>query len=391
MSGKREIFSKLVESIPPSGIREFFDMVVGAEDVISLGVGEPDFVTPWTIREDAIYSLERGYTSYSSNKGLLACREAIVSYLAERFQLDYDEHDETLVTVGVSEGADLVFRSLLNPGDEVILPQPAYVCYAPLIEMTGATVVPMNTMETDFLPDPDQLKSLITPKTKAIVLCSPSNPTGRVIPRSVLESLAEVVRAADLWVISDEIYAELSYDESYTSMAALPGMKPYTILLSGFSKAFSMTGWRLGYLCAPKEVVEQALKIHQYSIMCAPITAQYGGIEALKSAKKDVVSMRKAYQFRRNVIVKGLNELGLPTHVPEGAFYCFPSIKSTGLTSTEFAKQLLKEERVAVVPGHVFGLGGEGYVRCCYAVDLDDIKEALQRIKRFVNRLKEAK
>ena len=388
MSSKRQQFSERVSTIPPSGIRTFFDLILEVDDVISLGVGEPDFVTPWSIRDEAISSLENGHTSYSSNSGLLACREAISKYLKERFKAEFDPKSEILLTVGVSEGVDLVFRSILNPGDEVILPQPAYVCYAPLIEMAGGTVVLMDTQDTDFIPDPDVLKSLVTSKTKAIVLCSPSNPTGRVIPSSVLKSIGEIVKDEDLWIISDEIYAELSYGVEYTSMASFQDLKPYTILLSGFSKAFSMTGWRLGYLCAPPELIEQALKIHQYSIMCPPTLAQYAAIEALNSARDDVEEMRKAYMFRRNVIVKGFNDMGLDTHIPEGAFYCFPSIRSTGMDSISFSKALLLEERVAVVPGEVFGLGGENFIRCCYAVDLEDIRTALFRIKRFVDRLK---
>ena len=385
---KRDQFSKRVDAVLPSGIRTFFDLVLESDDVISLGVGEPDFVTPWTIREDAIFSLEKGYTSYSSNLGLLKCRESVTEYLAERFSVEYDPKAETLLTVGVSEGVDLVFRSILNPGDEVILPEPSFVCYAPLIEMAGGTVVSLNTEDTDFIPDPQKIKLLITDKTKALLLCSPSNPTGRIIPPSTLYEIADVVKESDIWVISDEIYAELDYSDTFKSFSSIPGMKDYTILLSGFSKAFSMTGWRLGYLCAPPELVSRALKIHQYSIMCAPIMAQFAGIEALSSSRKDVEKMKKAYLFRRNTIVKGFNDIGLETHIPEGAFYCFSSIKSTGLTSIEFAEKLLEEERVAVVPGHVFGEGGEGYIRSCYAVELSEIKEALKRIGRFVKRLK---
>ncbi len=381
-------FSHILDTIPPSGIRKFFDLVIGAQDVISLGVGEPDFRTPWAIREDAIFSLEQGKTSYTSNSGLLECREAIVDYLARRFQAHYDPKTEILLTFGVSEAVDIVLRSILNPGDEVIVPEPSYVCYTPLVQLAGGKVVPLNTSDTQFIPDPDQIARAITHKTKAIILCSPSNPTGRTIPKDTLIQIGKLAREHDFWIITDEVYAELTYDESFQSVAALPNLKPSTILLNGFSKAFAMTGWRLGYVCGPPELISRATKIHQYSALCAPITAQYAAIEAVKNCAKDVQDMRESYKGRRNLFVKRLNEIGLPTLLPEGAFYCFPDIRQTGLSSEEFALRLLKEQRVAVVPGHVFGLGGEGHIRCCYATSLEELKEALSRIKKFMRSLK---
>jgi len=380
-------FSHILDTIPPSGIRKFFDLVIGAKDVISLGVGEPDFRTPWSIREDAIFSLEQGKTSYTSNSGLLECREAISKYLADRFDAHYDAKTEILLTFGVSEAVDIVLRSILNPGDEVIVPEPSYVCYTPLIQLTGAKAIPLNTTETGFIPDPNQIAHAITTKTKAIILCSPSNPTGRAIPKDTLIQIGKLAREHDFWIIADEVYAELTYDQPFQSVAALPNLKATTILLNGFSKAFAMTGWRLGYICAPHDLILRATKIHQYSALCAPITAQYAAIEAVKNCAKDVEDMRKSYQGRRNLFVKRLNEIGLPTQLPEGAFYCFPDIRHTGLTSEEFALRLLKEHRVAVVPGHVFGQGGEGHIRCCYATSLDQLKEALTRINQFLKSL----
>jgi aminotransferase len=380
-------FSRILDTIPPSGIRKFFDLVIGAKDVISLGVGEPDFRTPWTIREDAIYSLEQGKTSYTSNSGLLECRQAIVEYLSRRFDLHYDAVSEILLTFGVSEAVDIVFRSILNPGDEVILPEPSYVCYTPLIQLAGGTVIPLDTSDTQFIPDPNAIARAITPRTKAIVLCSPSNPTGRVIPKDVLIQIGKLAKEHDFWIITDEVYAELTYDMDYPAIGALPGLKPSTILLNGFSKAFAMTGWRLGYICAPSELISRATKIHQYSALCAPITSQYAAIEAVKNCDRDVAEMRTSYQSRRNLFVKRLNEIGLPTTLPEGAFYCFPDIRAFGLSSEEFAIRLLREHKVAVVPGNVFGLGGEGYIRCCYATNLKDLKEALKRIRTFISTL----
>ncbi|MFC1753108.1 aminotransferase class I/II-fold pyridoxal phosphate-dependent enzyme [Thermoproteota archaeon] len=379
-------FSSEIDKIPPSGIRRFFDLVIDADDVISLGVGEPDFVTPWTVCDEAIYCLEQGLTSYTANNGLLECRQEISEYLKRRFHCDYDPKKEIIVTVGVSEAVDITFRSILNKDDEVILQEPTYVCYAPLIQLAGGKPVRYDTSQNDFLIDPAELEKLITPKTKAVVLCSPNNPTGRVIPKDILIEIGKLAEKYDFWIISDEIYAELTYDMVYTSMASLPGLKHRTILYNGFSKAFAMTGWRIGYVCGPKPFIERALKIHQYCTLCAPIISQYAAIEALRKCKNDVLDMNKSYLRRRNFFVTRLNEIGLSTTMPEGAFYCFPSIKNTGLSSEDFALRLLEKERVAVVPGNVFGAGGEGYVRCCYATSQPLLREALKRIERFVKR-----
>jgi len=388
ISGMKSHFSTILDDIPPSGIRKFFDLVIGAKDVISLGVGEPDFKTPWSIREDAIYSLEQGKTSYTSNNGLLECREAIATYLADRFNAFYNASDEILLTFGVSEAVDVVLRSIINPGDEVIIPEPSYVCYTPLVQLAGGKAVTVDTSPTEFIPDPMAIEAAITPHTKALILCSPSNPTGRTIPKDTLVALGELAVKYDFWIIADEVYAELTYDHSFQSVASLPGMKPSTILLNGFSKAFAMTGWRLGYVCAPPALIARATKIHQYSALCAPITSQYAAIEALKTCQKDVADMRESYRTRRNLFVKRLNDIGLPTPLPEGAFYCFPDIRPTGLTSEEFAIQLLHSHRVAVVPGNVFGRGGEGHIRCCYATSLSELKEALTRIQSFIKSLR---
>ncbi len=378
-------FSHLIETIPSSGIRRFFDLVASSKDVISLGVGEPDFPTPWPAREEAISSIEQGLTSYTSNSGLIECRRAIAAYIEERFGATYGPEKEIIITNGVSEGVDITLRTLLNPGDEVIVPEPNYVCYAPLIQLAGGKVVAIDTSQTGFLPNKQAIKSAITAKTKAIILCSPNNPTGQVIPKKILKDIADLAENHDFWVIADEIYAELSYDEPFVSFAALEGTFPRTILMNGFSKAFAMTGWRLGYLCAPQEFIARALKIHQYSALCAPIMAQYAAIQALQGMKV-VQDMRRSYEMRRNLFVGRLNEMGLDTAMPKGAFYCFPSIQKTGLSSEEFALKLLEKARVAVVPGSVFGLGGEGYVRCCYATHIDLLKEALTRISNFLKK-----
>lgn len=375
--------SALIDQIPPSGIRKFFDLVMGAKDIISLGVGEPDFVTPWRIREDAIYSLESGQTSYTSNQGIESLRIAIATYLHDRFHAEYTGSSEILVTVGVSEAIDLVLRTILNPGDEVILPEPTYVCYAPLIQLAGGVVIPSETASTAFIPDPDLIRRQITPRTKAIVLCSPNNPTGAVIPEPVLHQIADIAKEANLWVLADEIYGEISYGP-FTSFASLPGMKSHTILFNGFSKAFAMTGWRLGYIAAPDYIIANANKIHQYSMLCAPITSQVAALEALRSGCPDVEMMRQTYESRRNFCLSAMAEMGLPCTQPTGAFYIFPDIRKTGLSSADFALQLLAAERVAVVPGSVFGVGGEGFIRCCYATDIEKLKIALERMGRFV-------
>lgn len=380
-------FNEKLDHIPPSGIRSFFDLVMSMDDVISLGVGEPDFDTPWSIRDDAIYSLEQGLTSYTSNQGLLSLRQAISADISRKYGPSYDPELEVLVTVGVSEAVDVTVRALLNPGDHVIIPEPAYVCYTPLVQLTGATVTPIDTQPTGFVPTIDQIKAAITPKTKLIILCSPSNPTGMVIPRSTLQSIAQLANDHGIWVMSDEIYADLHYDDSFSSYVSIPNTRAHTIYLGGFSKAHAMTGWRIGYMCAPHALIERALKIHQYSILCAPILSQYAALEALKSAGPAVEAMRQSYQRRRQLFVDGLNRIGLPTAMPQGAFYCFVDIRSTGLTSEQFAVQLLESQRVAVVPGPVFGLGGEGFVRCCFATDLDQLKLALERMDAFCQSL----
>jgi len=378
-------FSDRIEDIPSSGIRRFFDLVSTTKGVISLGVGEPDFATPWEIRNEAILCIENGQTAYTSNSGTLECRAAISDYLKSRFKAIYQPKNEILLTVGVSEAVDLAFRTILNPGDEVIIPEPNYVCYSPLILMTGATAVGIDTSNTGFIPTVECLRHAITPKTKAIVLCSPNNPTGAVIPKDILEGILALAKKHHLWIISDEIYAELSYTP-YTSFASLEGAHAHCILLNGFSKAYAMTGWRLGYMCGPESFIQRAIKIHQYGALCAPTIAQHAAAYALLHPEL-IEPMRKSYELRRNLIHKRLNEIGLPTMLPQGAFYCFPSIKSTGLSSEDFALQLLQHAKVAVVPGSVFGLGGEGYVRCCYATHIDLLKTAMARIDKFIKSL----
>ena len=380
-------YSTLIEQIPPSGIRKFFDIVSQNKDVISLGVGEPDFVTPWNIREDAIYSLEKGYTSYTSNWGLIELREQVAAYLERRFNAHYNPKDEILITIGVSEGVDITLRTILNPGDEVILPEPVYVCYDPLIRLALGKVMPIDTSVTDFVLTPEAVEAKITPKTKAIVLCSPNNPTGAIIPPENLIKILELAKKHDFWVLADEIYAELSYDEPYVSAASFHEFKDRLIFFSGVSKAFAMTGWRIGFLCGSSEFLSRALKIHQYSILCAPTISQHASVEALKNSKDDVFDMALSYKKRRNFFINQLNEIGLKTTMPKGAFYCFPSIKETGLNSEDFALKLLEKEQVAVVPGSVFGLGGEGYVRCCYATSFPLLKEATKRINRFLRKI----
>ena len=392
MSAKQEAFSAEsfvvapVRDLPKSGIREFFDLVAGRTDVISLGVGEPDFTTPWNIRESAIYSLEAGHTAYTSNAGTPALRKAICQYLYSDYQLDYDPMSECLVTIGVSEALDLAMRALINPGDEVIYTSPSFVSYPAEVLMARGVPVPLPTKDVDnFSVNPDDLRKLITPRSKVLLLNFPCNPTGAVANEDVLREIASIACEHNLIVISDEIYSELVYDGwKHVSIASLPGMKERTIFLHGFSKAFAMTGFRIGYVCAPKAITAAMYKIHQYSIMCASITAQEAALEALKTARKDMLAMRDSYWERRNIIVRGLRDAGLDCVMPQGAFYAFPSIKSTGMTSREFAEGLLKEESVAVVPGSAFGPGGEGYVRACYATAEDQIIEALKRIKRFV-------
>ncbi len=383
--------SQRANQIPPSGIRKFFDLLASIEGVISLGVGEPDFATPWQIREAAIYSLEKGYTMYTSNSGMPELRQGLSERLRTDYGLDYDPYSELLITVGVSEALDLAMRAILDPGDAVIMPDPCYVAYSSCVILAGGTPVMIPTSEeSNFELSAADIEARITSRTKAILLGYPANPTGAVMSRDKLAKIAELARRHQLLVISDEIYAKLVYGVEHTCMAALPGMKENTILLGGFSKAYAMTGWRIGYAAAPKEIIAAMTKIHQYTMMCAPTMAQVAAIEALKSGEESALEMVEDYNRRRLVIVKGLCEIGLSCFEPKGAFYAFPSIRSTGMTSEEFAERLLTEEKVAVVPGSAFGQSGEGHVRCCYATSLADIEEALARMKRFLNKYHKA-
>ena len=375
-----------IAGLPKSGIRDFFELVNKMDDVISLGVGEPDFVTPWTIRENAVYSLESGRTSYTSNLGLLSLRKEICKYVSEHYKVKYNPENECIVTVGVSEALDLAIRAITNPGDEIIYHEPCYVSYAPEIKMAFGVPVAVNTYEKNsFALDPADLERAVTPKTKAILLNFPCNPTGAVINMEQMKAIAKIAVKHDLIVLSDLIYSELVYDsEIMPAISALPGMMDRTIFLHGFSKAFAMTGFRIGYACGPADIIDTMMKIHQYSMLCAPITAQEAAEEALKNSICDKETMRREYRSRRNVIVKRFNDAGLPCFMPEGAFYVFPNITSTGLSSMEFATRLIQEKQVAVVPGTAFGSCGEGYIRACYATSMDGIKEATRRIKEFV-------
>ncbi len=377
--------SKQIQQIPRSGIRDFFELVLGRDDVISLGVGEPDFASPWHIREAAIYSLERGETSYTSNLGLLSLREEIARYVAKHFDLRYDPKSEVLITVGVSEAIDLAFRALLNPGDEVIYHEPCYVSYHPSITLAYGVPVRISALpEDDFSLRAASVEAAITPKTRALMLNFPTNPTGATIARKELEAIAELAVAHDLIVLSDEIYSELRYDDTeHTSIATLPGMKERTIFLHGFSKYFAMTGFRIGYACAPPVLTEAMMKIHQYSMLCAPITSQIAATEALRHGEGPAQEMHQAYTNRRNLLLSRFREAGIPCFAPGGAFYAFPDIRATGMTSQAFAKQLLDEESVACVPGDAFGPTGEGFLRCCYAASTESLREATKRIGRF--------
>ena len=380
-----KLINRTLAEMKPSGIRKFFDIAAEMEDVISLSVGEPDFATPWHIRQEGIKTLEKGRTWYSPNAGLLKLRQAIGGYLNRRFDLTYDPKTEILVTVGGSEAIDLCFRALLEPGDEVLIPEPSFVCYDPLTRMAGGVPVVLPTKAEDaFRLKADVVKAAITDKTKLLVLPFPNNPTGAIMPREELEALAAVLRDTDILVLSDEIYGELTYGREHVSVASLPGMRERTILVSGFSKAYAMTGWRLGYACGPKELMGPLTKLHQYAIMCAPTTAQYAAIEAMDHGDSDVVQMREEYDMRRRFIVDELNKMGLACFEPEGAFYVFPCIRSTGLTSEEFCQKLLEEKHVAVVPGNAFGESGEGFVRISYCYSLKHITEALGRIGEFL-------
>lgn len=381
--------SKLVEKIPPSGIRVFFDLVLGMKDVISLGVGEPDFVTPWNIRESAIYSLEEGYTSYTSNKGLTELRNDISHYLKREHSLDYDPVNEILITVGVSEAFDLALRAIINRGDRILIPEPYYVSYGPLVTLAGGTPVFIKTdPEKGFKITAKDIVKHCDSKTKAIVLNYPNNPTGASYTAAELKQIAKVITRHDLIMISDEIYGDLTYDFEHVPFPTLPRMKERTIYLNGFSKSYAMTGWRIGYACAPEKIISLMTKIHQYTMLCAPIMSQMAAREALKNGERSTRQMKREYKRRRELVISGLNEIGLSCHKPEGAFYAFPSIKVSGLSSMEFAKSLLKKERVALVPGTAFGPSGEGYVRISYASSLTNIKEALFRIKRFLGQIK---
>lgn len=381
--------SKQIASIPRSGIREFFDLVVGRQDIISLGVGEPDFVTPWNIREAAIYSLEKGHTTYTSNYGLETLRQKIARYVDDFFHVTYSPADEILVTVGVSEALDLALRALINPGDEVLYHEPCYVSYSPSVTMAYGTATAIPTTKDDlFALNPEALRAAIGPKTKVLLLNFPTNPTGAVAPASTLEAIAKICIEHDIIVISDEIYSELSYgDTPHTSIASLPGMKERTLLLHGFSKAFAMTGFRLGYACGPEPLISAMMKIHQYSMLCAPISSQEAAIEALDNGTEAMLKMKESYRQRRDYLVNRFNEIGIECHLPGGAFYAFPDISKFGLTSKEFAERLLNEHQVAAVPGTAFGPSGEGFLRCCYATAFDRIIEACNRMERFVNSL----
>jgi aminotransferase len=386
---KRDITSQRVNQIAPSGIRRFFDLVASMEGVISLGVGEPDFATPWHIREAAIYSVEKGYTMYTSNLGMPELRQGLSGRLRKEYGLDYDPATELLITVGVSEGVDLATRAILDPGDEVIMADPGYVSYSSCVALAGGKAVMVPThQKNNFELGADDIEKKITDKTKAILIGYPANPTGAVMSRDKLEKIAAVARRHNLIIISDEIYSSLVYGVEHTCAATLPDMKGSTVLLGGFSKAYAMTGWRIGYAAASKDIISAMFKIHQYTIMCAPTMGQVAAIEALKSGDDSVSEMVSDYNRRRLFMVKGLNKIGLPCFEPKGAFYAFPSIKATGLSSEEFAEKLLIEEKVAVIPGSAFGECGEGYIRCCYATSLDDIEEALARMGRFVGKHK---
>jgi len=377
-----------VRNIPRSGIRDFFEIVQSMKDVISLGIGEPDFVTPWHIREAAVYSLEKGKTGYTSNLGTPRLRRSIAAYVEKHFSVSYNPHDEIIVTVGVSEAIDLALRALLNPGDEVLYHEPCYVSYGPSIRLAGGVPVPVATRgEDEFALRAADLEKAVTKKTRLLMLNFPTNPTGAVMPVEELKKIASFAVKHDLVVLTDEIYSELTYDElPHHSIAALPGMKERTVFLHGFSKAFAMTGWRIGYACGPADIIEAMMKIHQYSMLCAPIMAQEAAVEALERGTRSMERMRDEYRLRRNFIVSSLNDAGIPCHLPKGAFYVFPDISGTGLTSREFSLKLLETKNVAVVPGTAFGPCGEGYVRCSYATAMDQIKIAVERIAEFVRR-----
>lgn len=378
-----------IKSVKPSGIRKFFDLCAGSRDIISLGVGEPDFISPWTIREACVYSLEKGYTMYTSNYGLPELRHEIAKYMDERFGVRYDENTDVIVTVGASEAIDMALRTVISPGDEVLIPEPCYVSYQACALMSHGVPVSVPTSEeNEFRLTPEDIEKHITPKSKVLMLSFPNNPTGAAMDYDELTALAEVARKHDLIVISDEIYCELSYEKEPVSVAAIPGMKDRTIVVSGLSKAFAMTGWRIGYVCCHKDFIAQMIKIHQYTILCAPIMGQKAAIEAFQNGRQEIDKMRAEYDHRRRYIVERMKNIGIPMVTPQGAFYVFPSIKKFNMTSDEFATKLLQEKKVAVVPGTAFGQCGEGFIRCSYATSMKNIVEAFNRIEDFVNDLK---
>ena len=382
------VLSGNVKSLAPSGIRKFFDILEEVEGAISLGIGEPDFVTPWQIRDAGIHSLEKGFTKYTGNAGLTRLRMEIGNYLSRRFGLEYAYDEQIIVTVGGSEAIDLSIRALVNPGDEVVIPVPSFVCYGPITTLTGGTPVYVETkVENEFRLTAEELRAAITPKTKALVLPFPNNPTGAIMERADLEAIAEVLRGTDIMVISDEIYAELTYGQHHVSIANIPDMYERTIYIGGFSKSHAMTGWRMGYACGPAEILKQMLKIHQYAVMSAPTTSQYAAIEAMSGGDNDVQSMRRDYDYRRRHLLSGLRKIGLPCFEPRGAFYVFPCISGTGLSSQEFCERFLLSEKVAVIPGSAFGAGGEGFVRMCYASSVENISLALEKMGKFLRSL----
>lgn len=385
-----KVLNPTVVSIKPSGIRKFFDIAATMKDVISLGVGEPDFQTPWQIRKAGINSLEKGKTRYTSNKGIDTLRSEIAKFTKRKYNLEYDPEREILVTVGGSEAIDAAIRAVVSPGDEVIIPEPSYVCYEPITELAGGKPVVIETKaENDFKVTPEELREKITPKTKVLILPYPCNPTGAIMEREDLEKIAEVLRGTDIIVISDEIYAQLTFGgKPHVSVAEIEGMKERTVVVNGFSKTFSMTGWRLGYACGPAPLIKQTTKIHQFAIMCAPTTSQYAAIEALTNCDEDVEEMKRQYNMRRRLMVAGFNKIGLECREPKGAFYAFPSIKSTGMSSDEFCEKLLYSKNVAVVPGTAFGSGGEGFIRASYCYSTEHISEAISRIGEFVKEIR---
>lgn len=384
----RNPLSTVIEKIEPSGIRKFFDIVSEMEDAISLGVGEPDFDTPWHIREEGIYSLEQGRTFYTSNAGLKELKEEISKYLKRRFELSYHAEEEIMVTIGGSEAIDIALRAMVDPEDEVLIPQPSYVSYLPCVQLVRATAVPIELKEENqFKLTRQELLNAITEKTKVLILPFPNNPTGSIMDYQDLKELVDIIIEKDLFVISDEIYSELTYSGNHVSIASFPNMKERTVVINGFSKSYAMTGWRLGYACGPKEILSQMLKIHQFAIMCAPTISQYAAVEALRNGDSDVARMREAYDQRRRFLIQALRDMGMDCFEPFGAFYVFPSIKKFGMTSDEFANRLLQEEKIAVVPGTAFGNCGEGFLRISYAYSIEDLKVALERIERFVKHI----